>query len=57
LRDGFHNERLKESSEARKRNLTLDRALGTKTRHGWEIGEANTTNGLSWTNWMRVLVM
>jgi len=56
LGDGFYNKRLKESSQARKRTLALDLSLFTKARHSREIGEANTTVGLLWMRWVRVLV-
>jgi hypothetical protein len=57
LSDGFHNKRLKESSEAWKRDLALNLALHTKTRHGREIREANTCIGLLRARWVRVLSM
>jgi hypothetical protein len=56
LGDGFHNEWLKESSEARKRDWALKVALRTKTWHGREIGEANATIGLRWMRLMRGLL-
>jgi hypothetical protein len=54
LSNGFYNKRLKESSEAWKRDLTFKLALRTKARHGREIRKANARIGLLWTRWAQV---